>query len=228
MEDAVEQALPGSEELVAAAEKFDRAVSPLHLVKETRSGAHEYSGEESGPPRDSASRTNRGERPRQSPTQALLGLERERWARVSNGATEHVEIDEKSVQAALHKENMEKFQRTLLQSGAWVRATGSEAEELPVAASREVSEPVNRANSAAIKQAQRAAAPVEAEPANSALLAHQAAAPVNNRKVEPTVPPSASRAASSAAPQPIAQSQSELAGWDDIDERLLWLAKPSS
>lgn len=234
----VSSEIPANEERTTALERIDRpAPSRLRLVSDPRNRAVETNDGKVGDFEDGPLHptVGRGEAARLSPTQALLGLEREGWARVNNGAVQRVEVNERSVQAALHKENIEKFQATLLQSGEWVRSNDLEtAVEAPPSSQLELPAIASATPGlSATQQVQIAAARGEVQAASMGVAPVAAPTAVDepvaqkSRKIsEPALDSQAGRAELQAPAA--ARSAQQVPGWDDIDEKLLWLATPSS
>lgn len=238
----VSSEIPAREERITALERIDRSASTrLRLVSEPRNGAVETNdngADSRGGPLPSPG--DRGDAARLSPTQALLSLERDGWARVNKGAVQRVEVNEQSVQAALHKENIEKFQATLLQSGEWVRSNDLErAVEPPPSPKPELAAAPSKTDGNTVTpQVQIAATRVEVQapsmvraPAPALRRAvDETVSQKGHTKSEPALDPPAVRAESRPTVQtPVAaQTAQQVPGWDDIDEKLLWLAKPSS
>lgn len=232
---------PVKEERSNAFERIDRSASTrLRLVSEPRNGvvATNDNGDDL-PARGVTSTGGRGEAVRLSPTQALLGLEREGWARVSNGAVQRVEVNEQSVQAALHKESIEKFQATLLQSGEWVRSNDLEiAVEAPASPQLEPPATVSATDGhTSAQQVQMAAARVEVQspskvdaPAVTSKASDESVSQKSSNANELAINSQAGQTdprLSVLAPAAEPKSQ-QVPGWDEIDEKLLWLATPSS
>lgn len=234
--------IPANEERTTALERIDRpAPSRLRLVSDPRNRAVETNDGKVGDFEDGPLHptVGRGEAARLSPTQALLGLEREGWARVNNGAVQRVEVNERSVQAALHKENIEKFQATLLQSGEWVRSNDLEiAVEAPASPQLEPPATVSATDGhTSAQQVQMAAARVEVQspskvdaPAVTSKASDESVSQKSSNANELAINSQAGQTdprLSVLAPAAEPKSQ-QVPGWDEIDEKLLWLATPSS
>ena len=165
-----------------------------------------------------------------SPTQALLALEREGWARLTNGTFRRVEFNEKSVQAALHKENLETFQSGLVHSGDWVRVNPSDPEPARAATP-------NIENGAEVDRSKINVAapapwqfPAPASPAvpSQAVVCDRSSQSVEENSGKPQSAQPSHDQWGQIAHEKSDPSKPQEIDWPEIDDKLLWLAKPSS
>jgi hypothetical protein len=164
-----------------------------------------------------------------SPTQALLALEREGWARVTNGEFRRVEANEKSVPAALHKENLEKFQSGLVHSGEWIRFTPSDAEPARIAKLKV--ENVSEASWSKVEIAEpdhlELAAVISPPAANEPMIPDLALQSGEENRAGPDNTQASHDQWGQLGREKFDPSAPQAIEWQDID-KLLWLAKPSS